>query len=117
MYACDPLWRNRSITSPVLLYSPLNASQSTKTGSSIHSPVCWFLRRLLTAKPNFTTLPPLLKERDSGSRVSRPISITLFRLAMIGLLGCASPRWLTDRDAGQKRKWWLTTHNLGTGAV
>src|SRR5207248_1894751 len=57
-------------------------------GSSTHCPVCWSFLRLFTAKPNFATLPPLAKVRTSGSRVRRPISITLFRLA-IGALSCA----------------------------
>src|SRR5947199_5691171 len=69
--------------SAVLPVSPrLKASQSRKTGSSSHCPVCWFLRRLFTAKPNAATLPPLENMRTSGSRVRRPINMTLLRFAM-----------------------------------
>src|SRR5262249_1287625 len=51
-----------------------------------HSPVCWFFLRLLTAKRKFATFPPVENVRVSGSFVSRPISITLFRFAMVGCL-------------------------------
>src|SRR5436309_836594 len=53
-----------------------------KTGSSSQSPVVAFFLRLFTANPNLATLPPLEKARISGSRVSRPINITLFKFAM-----------------------------------
>src|SRR5262249_7285308 len=60
----------------------LKASMSKNTGSSSHCPVVGFFLRLFTANPNLATLPPLENVRISGSRVKRPINITLFKLAM-----------------------------------
>src|SRR5262245_65884146 len=78
-----PLRQYCSITFASVPVSPrLYASQSMNMGSSSHWPVCVFFRRFVTANPNLATLPPVAKVRHSGSRVRRPMRITLLRLAI-----------------------------------
>src|SRR5262249_18521435 len=87
MYTWWPLCKYCSTRSASLRpVSRLNAFTSRKHGSSSHSLVCWFFLRLLTAKRKFPPFPPVENVRVSGSFVSRPISITLFRFAMVGCL-------------------------------
>src|SRR4051812_35481367 len=61
--------------------SRLNALRSIQTGTSSHWPLSLFFLRLFTAKPTLATLPPFPNVLISGSRVRRPISMTLFRFA------------------------------------
>src|SRR4051812_2811680 len=94
---CRPLARYCSTRSACLPNSPrLYASQSMNMGTSSHCPVCEFFLRLVTAKPNLATLPPVEKVRTSGSRVRRPIRITLLTLA----IGQSPAQGTSRRDAG-----------------
>src|ERR1051326_7425600 len=79
----SPLRKFFSTRSASVPFSPrLNAFTSMNMGSSSHSPVVGFFFELLVANPKAAILPPVLKTRISGSRVSRPIRITLFTFAM-----------------------------------
>src|SRR3954452_18984315 len=53
---------------------------SKKLVVSSHSPVCWFLRRVLEAMRSEQTDVPLAVERSSGSRVRFPVSTTRLML-------------------------------------
>src|SRR5215217_758411 len=71
-----PLDRKRAQFSPC---APQTVT-SKKFGLSSHSPVCWFLRRVLLAMRREQTDMPLGSERSSGSRVRFPVRTTRLML-------------------------------------
>ena len=114
MKICRPLRQYCSTTFASVPNSPrLKTSHIDETsGSFSHCPVCWFFFRLPTAKPNFATLPPLGKRRTSGSRVSRPINITLFKLCHGTLQDGTDPVFaLPQRGQPVDRRSILPLHN------
>src|SRR5919206_233663 len=71
-----PLERKRAQFSPC---APQTVT-SKKLGLSSHSPVDWFLRRVLEAMRREQTDRPLAVERSSGSRVRLPVRTTRLML-------------------------------------
>src|SRR5215207_9915073 len=82
-----PLERKRAQFSP---WAPQTVT-SKKLGLSSHSPVAWFLRRVLDAIRSEHTDMPLAVERSSGSRVRLPVRTTrlMFVAAIEWLLSAA----------------------------
>src|SRR5829696_3056499 len=86
-----PLERKRAQFSP---WAPQTVT-SKKLGLSSHSPVAWFLRRVLDAIRSEHTDMPLAVERSSGSLVRLPVRTTrlMFVAAMRWLLSAAKGAW------------------------
>src|SRR5215218_9913797 len=78
-----PLERKRAQFSP---WAPQTVT-SKKLGLSSHSPVAWFLRRVLDAIRSEQTDMPLAVERSSGSRVR--LSVSTKRLMFVAAIEVA----------------------------
>src|SRR4051794_27987928 len=85
-----PLERKRAQFSPC---APQTVT-SKKFGLSSHSPVDWFLRRVLDAIRSEQTDIPLAVERSSGSLVRLPVRTT--RLMFVAAIG-----WLLSSGEGR----------------
>src|SRR5215210_8081924 len=93
-----PLERKRAQFSPC---APQTVT-SKKLGLSSHSPVAWFLRRVLDAIRSEHTDMPLAVERSSGSRVRLPVRTT--RLMFVAAIAVAplgtEALWSAESRAG-----------------
>src|SRR4051794_29915484 len=99
-----PLARKRAQFSP---WAPQTVT-SKKLGLSSHSPVDWFLRRVLHATRSEQTDMPLAVERSSGSRVRFPVRTTrlMFVAATVGSFlgeGVLEARRLAESRGGSGR--------------